>query len=253
MKRTVDVCMSPDLLHLYEVKEKIVVVVDILRATSCMTTAIAHGVKSITPVASLEECAYLKIKGFLAAAERDGKIADGFDLGNSPFSYMNDNIQGKDLAVTTTNGTLAITKSESAAQVLIGSFLNISVLSEYLVKQQNDILILCAGWKGKVNLEDTLFAGALIDRLENKFEVACDAPLAAVTLYHAAKQDKLAFLQQSSHVKRLNKLDIHKDIAFCLQEDLFPVIPILRKGRLVKLKFSASKATKEVLSERQAI
>lgn len=238
MKRTVDVCFSPDLLHLYDLKDKTVVVVDILRATSCMTTAIAHGVKSITPVASLEECGLLKKKGLLAAAERDGRIAEGFDLGNSPFSYMNENIVGKELAVTTTNGTLAITKSKDAIKVLIGSFLNISVLADFLLREPHNVLILCAGWKGKFNLEDTIFAGALAKRLCTEFEEACDAPLAAITLYDAAKADMLGFLSNSSHVKRLQKLDIHDDIAFCLQEDLYPVIPILKKGKLVKLKLA---------------
>lgn len=238
MKRTVDVCFSPDLLHLYDLKDKTVVVVDILRATSCMTTAIAHGVKSITPVASLEECGLLKKKGLLAAAERDGQIAEGFDLGNSPFSYMNENIVGKDLAVTTTNGTLAITKSKDAIKVLIGSFLNISVLADFLLNEPHNVLILCAGWKGKFNLEDTIFAGALAKRLCAEFKEACDAPLAAITLYDAAKSDMLTFLANSSHVKRLQKLEIHDDIAFCLQEDIYPVIPILKKGKLVKLKLA---------------
>ena len=240
MKRTVDVCFSPDLLHLYDLKDKIVVVVDILRATSCMTTAIAHGVKSITPVASLEECEFLKMKGLLAAAERDGQIAEGFDMGNSPFSYMDETIEGKELAVTTTNGTLAITKSKDAIQVVIGSFLNISVLAEYLLNEPHDVMILCAGWKGKFNLEDTLFAGALAKRLCVAFKEACDAPLAAITLYEAAKHDMSGFLANSSHVKRLQRLDIHKDIDFCLQEDLYPVIPVLKKGKLVKLKSKRS-------------
>lgn len=247
MKKTVDVCLSPDLLHLYNLENKIVVVVDILRATSSMTTAIAHGVKSIIPVASLEECEVLKAKGCLAAAERDGKIAQGFDLGNSPFSYMDENIHGRALAVTTTNGTLAIKKSESALQVLIGSFLNISILSEYLMQQSQDVLIVCAGWKGKVNLEDTLFAGALSERLNKKFKMACDAPIVAATLYKASKNDLMGFLANSSHVKRLKKLDVQKDIAFCLQEDVYPVIPVLRKGKLVKLKFTPAKVYSETL------
>src|SRR5699024_4228803 len=112
------------------------------------------------------------------------------------------------------NGTLAIKKSEKAVSVLIGSFLNISILSEYLLQQPQDILILCAGWKGKVNLEDTLFAGALADLLSKKCKMACDAPIAAATLYKAVKNDLTGFLPNSSHVKRLKKLDIQKDIAF---------------------------------------
>src|SRR5690606_38836626 len=125
---------------------------------------------------------------------------------------------------------------KDAVQVVIGSFLNISVLAEYLLNEPHHVLILCAGWKGKFNLEDTLFAGALTKRLSSEFKEACDAPMADVTLYEAAKHDMAGFLANSPHVKRLQRLDIHKDIDFCLQEDIYPVIPVLKKGKLVKLK-----------------
>src|SRR5690606_2461121 len=105
---SIDVCFSPELLHLYELKGKAVVAVDILRATSTMTTAFAHGATQIFPVMQLEECLAFSDKGCLTAAERDGQKAEGFDLGNSPFSYMNGTVKGKDIAITTTNGTRAI-------------------------------------------------------------------------------------------------------------------------------------------------
>jgi 2-phosphosulfolactate phosphatase len=233
--RKIDVCLSPELLHLHPVEDKVVVIVDILRATSCMTTAFAHGVESIIPVAELEECRILQSQGYIAAAERDGQKAEGFDIGNSPFSYMDKKLRGKSIAVTTTNGTMAISKSKSAINVIIGSFLNISAVVRYLKSQPNDVLILCAGWKGKFNLEDTLFAGALIDALKDHYISACDAPLAAQSLYNAAKEDMLSFLANSSHVKRLQKLNIEKDIEFCLTPDQYDVIPILEGDRLVKL------------------
>jgi 2-phosphosulfolactate phosphatase len=97
------------------------------------------------------------------------------------------------------------------------------------------MLILCAGWKGKVNLEDSLFAGAIVEALQSVAAPECDAPLAAQTLYQAAKPDLLKFLRPSSHVRRLSKLGIEKDIAFCLTQNLYNVLPAMRAGALVNL------------------
>lgn len=228
--KTIDVCLSPELMHLYTVTGKSVVVVDILRATSSMTTAFAHGIDSIYPVAKLEECVGMKSKGFLIAGEREGIKVDGFDLGNSPFEYMAENLKGKKIALTTTNGTQAIAKSIGAKEIIIGAFLNLSAVADHLVKGNNDILIVCAGWKGKVNLEDTVYAGALVEKLKGNFSLACDAPLAAQHLYNCAKDDLVKFLSESSHVRRLNKLNIHDDMVFCLTADKYTVVPILKDG-----------------------
>lgn len=230
--KTIDVCLSPELMHLYSVASKSIVVVDILRATSSMTTAFAYGVESIFPVAKLEDCRAMKTKGYLVAGERDGEKVPDFDLGNSPFEYMAENLKGKQIAFTTTNGTQAIAKSIGAKEIIIGAFLNLSAVAEYLIKSNNDVLIVCAGWKGKVNLEDTVFAGALVDKLKDKFSLACDAPLAALHLYNCAKEDLVKFLSESSHVKRLNRLNVHDDMAFCLTIDKFQAVPLLMDGIL---------------------
>jgi 2-phosphosulfolactate phosphatase len=230
--KTLDVCLSPDLMHLYDVKDRTVVVVDILRASSCMVTAFAHGVDSITPFSKLEECKAMKTKGYVTSGERDGKKVAGFDKGNSPFEYMGDDVRGKKIAFTTTNGTLAIEKALGAKKIVIGSFLNLSSVAKYLLFGQSSILIICAGWKGKVNLEDTLFAGAIMEKLKNHVEADCDAPLAAQHLYNVAKKDMVKFLDNSSHVKRLHRLNIRKDIEYCLTPDLYQVIPTLKQGVL---------------------
>lgn len=230
--KTIDVCLSPELMHLYDVRDRTVVVVDILRATSCMVTAFAHGVESITPVEDLDTCRRMKRKGFIISGERDGKKVEGFDMGNSPFEYSTREIRGKKIAFTTTNGTLAIEKSKGAKKVVIGSFLNLSEVVKYLLFGENNVLIVCAGWKGKVNLEDTLFAGAVIEKLKKHIEQDCDAPLVAQYLYKAACNDMVGFLSNSSHVKRLERLDVDKDIEFCLSQDKYQVLPKLRKGVL---------------------
>ncbi|MBL7847435.1 MAG: 2-phosphosulfolactate phosphatase [Cyclobacteriaceae bacterium] len=230
--KTIDVCLSPELMHLYKVRDRTVVVVDILRATSCMVTAFAHGIETITPVADLNTCRMMRHKGFIISGERDGKKVEGFDKGNSPYEYMGPDIRHKRIAFTTTNGTQAIEKSKEAHKVIIGSFLNLSTVVKYLLFGENNVLIVCAGWKGKVNLEDTLFAGAVIDRLRNHIEPDCDAPLIAQQLYNDAKDDMVTYLKNSSHVKRLDKLDIHKDIEYCLTIDQYDVLPKLKQGVL---------------------
>lgn len=227
MKRTIDVCLSPDLMHLYPVQNETVVVVDILRATSCMTTAFAHDIHSITPFAKLPECLALKSDGYLTAGERDGKKVDGFDLGNSPFEYMDPILKGKKIAFTTTNGTQAIAKSIGAKTIAIGSFLNLAAVVRYLRAVDTNVLIVCSGWKGKVNLEDTVYAGALVENLKDDFESACDAPIMAQRLYQQARADLKEFLKDSSHIKRLERLNIHKDIEFCLTENLYDVVPAI--------------------------
>ncbi len=226
--RKIDVCLSPDMMHLYKTDDRTVVVVDILRATSCMTTALAHGVQSITPFASLEDCLSMKSKGYFTSGERDGKKVDGFDLGNSPFEYMDEKLKGERIAFTTTNGTQAIAKSIGAREIVIGSFLNLTALAKYLKDGKNDILVVCAGWKGRFNLEDTLFAGALIEALDDTVMLECDAPQACLHLYLMAKSNMIEFLREASHIKRLAKLNIVEDIEFCLTKDKYHVVPIMR-------------------------
>lgn len=231
--RSIDICLSPELIHLYPVKERAVVVIDILRATSCMTTAFAHGVAGIRPFASLDDCLLMKKQGYYTAGERDGKKVDGFDLGNSPFEYMDPALKGKRIAFTTTNGTQAIAKSIGAPEILVGSFLNLTALTDHLADVTHDILLVCAGWKGKVNLEDTLFAGAVVEKLKAIATPSCDAPLIAQRLYLQSRTNMVDYLQDSSHVKRLARLNIQKDIEFCLTADQYNVVPRLAGAELV--------------------
>jgi len=231
----IDVCLSPELLHLYQLENTIVVVTDILRATSCMVTALAHEVRAIIPVREVEDCRKMRNVGYLIAAERDGKMVEGFDLGNSPFSYMSPNLKNKIIALTTTNGTQAIKLSEKADEILVGAFLNKQSVVNYLQKTQKDVLVVCSGWKGKVNLEDTLFAGAVVDGLSDNFEISNDSALMAKVLYNDSKPKMLETVLQCSHVQRLKKLGIEKDIAFCLTENEYNVLPKMQNGELVNV------------------
>ncbi len=234
----IEVCLSPQLIHLFELKGKIIVVTDILRATSCMTTGIASGIAKIKPVATLDECKALKKDGYFTAAERNGAKVEGFDIGNSPYSYMEERFRGKKIATTTTNGTLAITKSTDADKVIIGSFLNLSTVANYLINKGKGVIIHCAGWKGNYSLEDTLFAGALVEKLESCFELGDDASFSALTSYKSAKNNLLETVLGSSHAKRLEKHDIKKDIELCCTIDKYDVIPYLKDKVLVNPHYS---------------
>lgn len=230
-----EVCLTPALLPVYTVENSIVVVIDIFRATSAICYGIENGASAIIPVSQVEECAAYKGKDCLLAAERDGEVVSGFDFGNSPFSYSADKVAGKKVVLTTTNGTHAIQLSRGARQIVIGSFLNLTALSNWLAKQQQNILLVCAGWKNKVNLEDTVFAGAVVSKLRECGFRLDDSAIAAADLWDIAQHDLDAYLKKSSHSERLKKLGIEKDISFCLTLDLTTAIPVLDGDALVKL------------------
>lgn len=234
----VEVCFSPLLFEQFAKPDAIVVVVDVFRATSAIVTAFQYGAKSFISVSTLEEALDYKEKGFLAGGERNGEVVEGFELGNSPFSYMNEKIRGQEIALTTTNGTRAINIAEkNSDSVIIGSFLNLQAVADYLISQEKDVVVFCAGWKNRFNMEDSLFAGALTMLLltSGKFESDCDSANASSLVYRSARRDLLRFLQNCSHRKRLAHLNLEKDVAYCLQTDITNVIPILKDGKLVSL------------------
>ncbi|SKA14156.1 2-phosphosulfolactate phosphatase [Chitinophaga eiseniae] len=233
-KPSLEVCLSPALLHLYDVKNSIVVIIDVLRATSTICTALYNGATSVIPVATVEECVNIgrAIDG-ITAGERDGRVAEGLVHGNSPFEYPREFIENKTLVLTTTNGTKLLHMAKDAIQIVTGSFPNISAVCDYLAAQGQNVILGCAAWKDRVNMEDTLFAGAVISRIREHFEVGCDAAIAAETLYNTAKGDIYAYMQQASHYQRLAKYGLEKDIAYCLTPDGANVLPIFREGKLV--------------------
>jgi len=237
MTKSLHVCLSPSLLPLYKVDEYIAVIVDIFRATSSICYGIENGAEAIIPVAEVEECLAYRDKEahFLLAAERNGEVVTGFDFGNSPFSYTKEKVGGKTVVLTTTNGTHALHLSRSAKKIVIGSFLNLTSLCDWLKTQNENILLVCAGWKNNFNLEDTLFSGAVVEKLKSGNYKTDDAAIAANDLYQLAKVDLNAYLAKTSHSERLKKLGIEADIAFCLNVDITTAIPILYGQRLVKL------------------
>ena len=236
-KRNLQVCLTPALFDLYADKKSIVVVVDVLRATSSMCIAFEQGVEKMIPVSTVEEALEYRNNGlnYILAAERNGIPVKSFDFGNSPQVYMNMNVEGRTVVMTTTNGTKSINIAKKDHDVAIGSLLNLDAISKWLIAQDRDVIVFCAGWKNKFNLEDTLFAGALAEQLiaSGLYDNSCDAVQASKVLWEQAKDDVYGFLKNSSHRKRLAKLDIDSDVHFCLKANQTTKIPLLKDGVLV--------------------
>jgi 2-phosphosulfolactate phosphatase len=225
-ERSIEVCLTPALINLYDLTGKIVVVIDVLRATSSICVGLANGVKEIIPVSKVEECEAYRGKGYLLSAERDGSMVEGFDMGNSPYSYMGEEVNGKSVVMTTTNGTAALNLAKDAKEIIIGAFVNLDSVCKYLSEKSEDVVLLCAGWKNKFNLEDTAFAGAVYQKLKTEFTVFCDSCVGAETLYNLAKPNLLGFMKHSSHFKRLQRLKIERDVDYCLTPNQWAIVPI---------------------------
>ena len=236
---TVEVCFTPNLYPLHKDDAEIVVVIDVLRATSAICTAFANGVEKVIPVSTVEEALKYKEKGFLVAAERKGQVVPGFKFGNSPHSYIGKDLSGKTLVITTTNGTKAFHTANQAKSVVIGSLNNLDAVSKFLMNQGKNVLLLASGWKNKFCLEDTICAGAISDQLLNSgnFAAEQDSTIAAKYLYISAKENYLGYLKSSSHRRRLKKLNLNEDIKYCLTPNLTDVVPIRENNYLVKYEY----------------
>jgi 2-phosphosulfolactate phosphatase len=230
------VCLSPALLHLYDPTDTITVIIDVFRATSTMAAALDNGAIYITPVSTVEDCIAIgkATPNSITAGEREGKVAPGLEHGNSPSEYPRSFVEGKALILTTTNGTRLLHMVKGAAHIITGSFLNLTAVCNFLLESKRPVLLACAGWKDRFNIEDTLFAGAVVSQIGAHFQSHCDSAIAAQTLYEATAKDGLwAAIQRSSHYRRLSAYGLEHDMKYCITPDLHPVVPILTEGRLV--------------------
>ncbi len=233
----VEVCLSPALYQFFENPDAVAVVVDVLRASSAIVTAFMNGAERIIPVGTIEEARSMKEKGYMVAAERDGLVKDFADFGNSPYNFTEDRVKNNHIVYSTTNGTQAIQLASSSHSVVVGAFLNLQAIVDYLLKMDRDVLILCAGWKNKFNLEDTLFAGAVADKLlqYQNFNTICDSTLASQDLWRIARKDLRNYIEKAAQRHRLKKNKLDDVIDYCLIPDQTDMIPSLKDDYLVKL------------------
>jgi 2-phosphosulfolactate phosphatase len=235
--RTVETCFAPPLFqHILTSGNFCVVIVDILRATTAICTAFRNGATEIVPVAAIEDTKAYRLKGYLIAGERDGIVIDGADFGNSPFNFTEENVNGKKLVITTTNGTQTIEIAKASDTVVLGAFSNLSVLTDWLAKRDQNVVIFCSGWKNKFNIEDTLFAGDLARRLLcMDFSTICDSTKVAIDLWSIAEIDVLTYIEKAAHRKRLQKLGLDDVLEYCFTTDTSKVIPLLQNNAFVDI------------------
>jgi 2-phosphosulfolactate phosphatase len=234
-KRQLETCFSPALFEVEGHTDSIVVIIDVLRASSAIITAFANGAASIIPVAEVAEAKKYKSRGYLVAAERDGFVLDFADFGNSPFNFTKEKVTGKTIVYSTTNGTGIINLASQAYMTVIGSFLNLGALTRWIIKQDRNVLLLCAGWKNRFNIEDTLCAGAIAEKLmESNFYVTiCDSTHAAIDLWSLAHNDLPGYIEKAAQRTRLRDKKLDDCIGFCLTPDFTDKIPVIKSGVLV--------------------
>ncbi|MBN1416464.1 MAG: 2-phosphosulfolactate phosphatase [Bacteroidales bacterium] len=237
VKRKVEVCLSPSVFPEFRNDDAIVVVVDILRATSAIITAFIHGAKKIIPVATLDEAKVYKEKGYMVAAERDGIVRDFADFGNSPYNFQKEVIQDKEIVYSTTNGTNCITMARNSYRVLIGGYLNLDAVGDYVKTEAHDLVILCAGWKNKFNLEDTLFAGALAESVlqDDNYFTICDSAHAAIDLWNMARQNIMKYIDKAAQRHRLKEKGLDDVLEYCHTMNVTRIIPVLKENYLTKI------------------
>ncbi|MFM1929087.1 MAG: hypothetical protein RL387_415 [Bacteroidota bacterium] len=238
-KPSLHTILSPQLLDLYEVNDAIVVIIDVFRATSTMATALYNGASKIIPVDSAELCIEMgKQTGGITAGERDGKIIPGLSYGNSPSEYPRSFIENKTLVITTTNGTklLHMALKQGAKEVITGSFPNLTKVVNFLKEQNSNIILGCSGWKNRFNIEDTLFAGAVIEEIKDQFTIHCDSSFMANQLYNMHKADMPNYIKTLTHWHRLAAYGLEDDMQYCVSKDVAPSLPIFKNGALIDLK-----------------
>ncbi|VBB43396.1 conserved hypothetical protein [uncultured Paludibacter sp.] len=228
----IEICFSPALFSFYNTENSIVIIADVFRATTSICTAFQNGLKSVKTVADIEEAKQWKEKGHLVAAERNTQKVDFADLGNSPFDFTEEKIKGKELIFTTTNGTQAVEMAKNAEEILIGAFSNIDTLVNYCKNTDKNIAILCSGWNNKFCIEDTLFAGALTEKLLKfqNFTFHSDAVKISLDVWNLAKHDLISYIRQTEHYERLVKNGLENSVEYCLTENTTQVVPKYNKS-----------------------
>ncbi len=229
----IDVCFTPSDYNATKYYGYHAVVIDVLRATTSIATACANGCQRIIPVRTVEEALAIKDQNsdVILAGERGGLLIPGFDLGNSPYEYAKNQVSGKTIVITTTNGTLALNKVALAPKVYVMSFANASSIITALHQFQENVVIVCAGSDGKFSVEDTLCAGLTVDRLSQITELS-DTAMAAQAMYRDFADDLLNRVSHSSHASYLCSIGFEKDVALCLQQDTLDVLPIFSSNAI---------------------
>jgi len=218
-----------------DLRDRTVVVIDLLRATTTMATAMTNGAKKIIPVADVEDAIALSRtldkKEALLCGERNALPLPGFDLGNSPLEYTREAVEGKTVVITTTNGAYALNAVKNADRVYLGALANRSALVRKLVELGTDVCIVCAGTKERFSADDVYTAGAVINGLRalGANIEANDLGVVAELLY-VSDYGNLNAIRSTHHYNVLMGIGLEADLQFCFTEDTTDVVPQFKNG-----------------------
>jgi len=237
----IDLYFIPSEIQDSDLIDKLVVVVDVLRASTTAAVALANGAREIIPVVSIDAAGELKQKlgkeHVLLCGERDGVKIEGFDLGNSPAEYESKVVKDKALIFCSTNGSRAMLKGGLGALCLVGGLVNLSEILRFLLGEKKNVVIICSGSSGKFSFEDAVTGGKYIAELEKKLGRELDkndGARAALYLFRREEADLYSALRNSFHGKFLVTLGFEADIREAAQLDSVPVVPMLSGGRIVR-------------------
>lgn len=233
----IDVIISADYVTPNKIKDKTVVVIDILRATSVIVTALKNGCKDVIPVLTVEEAKNIANKNrdnYILGGERNALKIDGFDCSNSPLEYTKDRVLGKTIVLTTTNGTKAINKSIGAKNILISALINAKSTSQRVVDINNDLVIINSGTYGEFSIDDFICSGYLIDCISNiKRDIVLSDIAKTAQFIYSKNKDIVGFMREASHYNRIKKLNLEKDLKYCMQKDITTIVPEYFNGRIL--------------------
>ncbi len=239
-KYSVEVCFSPLSWPLFEKDNTVVIITDIFRATTSICAAFQNKVKSIIPVADIEESIAYKEKGYIVSGERDGKKLECAEFGNSPFNFMEPGLQNKTVVMNTTNGTQAIKMVQKGDNlVCMGAFSNRDAICNWATAQKRNIIIFCAGWKNRFSLEDSLFAGSAVDYIikngNGDFHTMCDSAIASVDMWEEAKSNPRQYIEKAAHRHRLRKMGLDDILDYSMQLNINQCVPVLKGIEIVDI------------------
>ena len=226
-------------LPIHELQDRTAVMVDALRASATIITAISNGCDRVVPTGEANEAAAIKKiseGNVLLCGEIAAQKVGGFDLGNSPLEYTQNVVQDMVILYSTSNGSIAVKELAAADNVLIGTFINAQAVAKKAVSLGSDIVLVCAGTKRKFSMDDIIAMGCILDRM---LKIGGDIELddmgrGALKLYHDANHDILGALEGSTQFEYLKQLKLYDDLEYCTREDMFDVVPVYQEGVIIK-------------------
>lgn len=233
----IDIIISADYIRDDIIKDKVVVVIDMLRATSVITTAFMNGCNELVPLLTVDEAFELrereKEKHYLLGGERKAVKIEGFDFCNSPLEYTREAVCGRNVILSTTNGTRALTSCKKADKILIGAMINGHAVAEKLMELNKDLVIVNAGTNGQFSMDDFICSGFIIrELLDMKVHVdLTDIAKTAVTIYDSHK-DIISFIKDARHYNVMLNLNLMEDISYCSQKNICRKVPEYKNGKI---------------------